>query len=463
MAVCDFSKLMLALETPPESRSPCLIEEIKTQLHLTGGMQKLMQELNSPYLTAACAMSMELETYAPNEAMVQAGRQQKSFSILLSGIGAYLFPAHLMSLRTSISGKRFSDLKVRQTVTSRLGAGLFLTEPDQQSYMTLSPGDGLGFNAFGNEITNLFSIYSKTHSVTAIIPVSTIKSYIAKLTEEALQVKVAFLKSLPGFSQFTHSYLSRLAYSFKEKTWGLNQIVYREGAKCEAIYAIKSGLVEFSQEDVGRKRGVPKKLYIKSAGEIFGEQDLIFRETYSSTAISISSATVLYSLSIEVFRELINKTKLASQLTSKSQELEDFYSAREYKPNRKKSPKFLSLKMTKSYSRHGSVPHAKLLEDLNRNYSRYKMKLRVKEKSVSPLPSLRDLSPIDSGTLTSATTRSPQNNEGTLSMTAKSVKGVMQEVRKSMAIQRSSSVMRKIRTTEVSPKSRLKTILKQKW
>lgn len=459
MALCDFNKLIEALTVAPVNRSKGILDDIKGQLDLTDGMKKLNQELDSPFVTEACAMTMEICTYAPNEAIIQTGEHQKTFCMMLSGIGAIVIPNHLMSLRTSISGKRFSELKIRQNFSSRLGlgGGIFKTEPEQIPYSAVSPGDGLGLNAFHEESTNMISVYSKKHSIIASTSAVKLKQLLAKISEEAHQAKVEFLKSLPGFSQFTYSYISRLSSAFKERAYSLNQVIYREGAKCEALYAIKTGFVEFSKEKLSKERGVPNKLYIKSAGDIFGEQDLLLGPTHLSTAISTTGTTILYILPIDIFRDLIAKTKLASQLASRSNELQAFYTSREQSTfSQDPSPRIVSGKLAKTYSRQGGALHAKLLSDLNRKYNKYN-KVRLKE----PSSFRRNLSPLDIG-LKSKTFRSPLSNETSLMMSTKSVKNMLKGGKNSLT-GRSSSMLRGTLTNEVSPRTRLKSILRQQW
>lgn len=474
MDECDFNKLIAALSTAPAERSNHLVKEIKDLLELTEGMKKLHQDLDSPYLAEVCAGSMELCTYAPNEFIVQAGIYQRNFSLMLSGIGSVVIPSHLISLK--VSGKRPSDAKIRQNFASRLGLGTLLStqQTESSAYKLIIPGDGIGFNSFQKVKTNLFSVASKTHSITANISSSILKEFIEKQNEELQLAKLDFIKTLPGFGQFTGSYITRLARDFNQKTYSINQIIYREGSKCECIYAIKSGLVEFSKEAI--TKGISKKLYIKSVGDIFGEHEMLANSTRTCTAMSSSNSTILYSLSAEIFKELVSKTKLASHLALRSQELQAFYSSREHKPLKsERLPRKLSAKLSKSYSRYGATMQTKLLENLNRKYENYTSK--GLQRSVSPSTNLRNTSPFGSDkpkVINSpikpdfiygdeVSPKSPsQQNDGNLLMSTKSVKAMLREVRDLLFNSRPSSTsIRGIRTANASPNQRLRNMLER--
>jgi CRP-like cAMP-binding protein len=393
MASCDFNQLIAALATPPQERSSALLTDIRSNLSLTLGLRRLQEEINDPHLVEFCAQTMQLCSYAPNEVIIHRGNPQPDFLLLLKGNAAMTFPSNLLSVVASLYGRRNSERRTTQAYLNRLDTELLTTALLEFETKTLHPGDALGENAFAAETTNLYSINSLTHSVIASMSVHEFRVRSQELREKAHRVKADLIKTLPGFSQFTYSYINRLAPSFKERTYAYGQVVYKEGAKCEAMYAVKSGQVELSQTPLSKDTSA-KKLWIKTAGEMVGEQDLLVGSTHLHTCTSRANGTVLYGLSQKVFKELIHRTKLASQLTSRSKEHQDGYASREVSASTKlNTRKKIVLKPSKSYSRHQSQPPAKLLADLNRTYDRY----RLHERSETPSFKERTMTPVSLG------------------------------------------------------------------
>jgi CRP-like cAMP-binding protein len=336
-------------------------------------------------MSEACARQMELRTYGPYQTIVEAGVKQLEFSLLLEGTAEVILPSHLNAISSSrLSLVRQSRNYVRAPVFSTALVG-----NEIQPIMTLSPGDGIGENALNIEKTNICSVYSRTQCTVAYVPASQLLSLSLSLRTEAHISKVQFLKSLPGFSQFTYNKIEQLSEHFAERSYSLNQVVYREGGKCEAMYAIKSGQVEFSKSTTLSRKDSMKKLFIKTAGDIFGDLDLLNRLTYSATATSTSTATVLFVLDGRFFKDFATKTGLAKQLTSRSELLHMFYSSREaaITPSKTLTRDPVSLKTLKTYSKvPPNFANTKLLNEFDRSYNIFKA--RSKLSSVS-----RDSSP----------------------------------------------------------------------
>lgn len=69
----------------------------------------------------------------------------------------------------------------------------------------------------------------------------TYRKVLGKIEQKRLNKAVDFLQSLPFFSSWTRSTISKFQYLFERKDYIRNQIVYREGDHAEYVYLITQG------------------------------------------------------------------------------------------------------------------------------------------------------------------------------------------------------------------------------
>ena len=69
----------------------------------------------------------------------------------------------------------------------------------------------------------------------------------SKLEKKKLNTKISFLKSVPYFSKWTNMALSKFCYDFSDRFFIRNQIVFKEGQKCEYVYIVKYGEFELTK------------------------------------------------------------------------------------------------------------------------------------------------------------------------------------------------------------------------
>ena len=75
----------------------------------------------------------------------------------------------------------------------------------------------------------------------AVMDRTTYRKVLGKIEQKWLNKSVDFLQSLPFFSSWTRSTISKFQYLFERKDFIRNQIVYREGDHAEFVYLITQG------------------------------------------------------------------------------------------------------------------------------------------------------------------------------------------------------------------------------
>lgn len=70
---------------------------------------------------------------------------------------------------------------------------------------------------------------------------------LQKIELKKINKNIEFMHQLPFFKVWTKTALSKLQYSFEEKMFLRNQIIYREGEESDTVYIIKSGDFEVTK------------------------------------------------------------------------------------------------------------------------------------------------------------------------------------------------------------------------
>jgi CRP-like cAMP-binding protein len=101
---------------------------------------------------------------------------------------------------------------------------------------------------------------------------------------------VEFLRQVPLFARLPESELRKIARAMKERRFGRNQVLFRQGDPADSLYLVVSGRMRISAADhLGRE----KVLAFAGSGEVVGEMGLLSGEPRSATAVASTEARLL--------------------------------------------------------------------------------------------------------------------------------------------------------------------------
>lgn len=84
----------------------------------------------------------------------------------------------------------------------------------------------------------------------AVMSKNDYEKVLQKIELKKMQKIIDFLHQLPFFKVWTKTSLSKLHYSFEERQFIRNQVVYREGDESSMVYIIKQGEFEVTKKFV---------------------------------------------------------------------------------------------------------------------------------------------------------------------------------------------------------------------
>jgi CRP-like cAMP-binding protein len=183
----------------------------------------------------------------------------------------------------------------------------------------LTDGDCFGELALINNKPRTATILAQGLVYLAVLSKKDYNRILATHTFKSLDERVEHLKMLPSFNLATKLSLQKLAYTFTEKSYKKDQVVYTKGDPTDTLYFIKSGEFKLSQcemietpkyssSDVAVKLSLMRKLsrrvklkeVIKGKNEIFGYEELVeCRDSRVRKCICISPFCQIYEVKIE--------------------------------------------------------------------------------------------------------------------------------------------------------------------
>ncbi|CDW81071.1 UNKNOWN [Stylonychia lemnae] len=109
----------------------------------------------------------------------------------------------------------------------------------------------------------------------AVMSKTDYEKVLQKIELKKMQKIIDFLHQLPFFKVWTKTSLGKLHYSFEERLFKRNQVVYREGDASEMVYIIKSGEFEVTKRFVKQTvREIDVTSYIGPKANQKNEQEL---------------------------------------------------------------------------------------------------------------------------------------------------------------------------------------------
>ncbi|MBF0242994.1 MAG: Crp/Fnr family transcriptional regulator [Desulfamplus sp.] len=102
---------------------------------------------------------------------------------------------------------------------------------------------------------------------------------------------VKIIGSIPLFDGLDSNYIKAIASIAQKKSCKKGEIIFNEGDKCNGFYVIESGTVKIFKTSFGGKEQI---LHIYNSGKPFGEVPVFTGKNFPASAISISSADLIF-------------------------------------------------------------------------------------------------------------------------------------------------------------------------
>ena len=317
-------RLCSLFSVPPLSRTQCHLEEIVQFTRENKFLRRLCEEHNSDRILWECSRYLSLEIYQKGSVIFNFGEVGDRFYIILKGTVGVVVPTRSIKRSNSTKQDILKGLKSMRTGSQEdLGV---VEEPEvdekvsslikglrrQQSeldfdYLTnfgvveeskevrlLSSGDCFGELALINNKPRTATIGSKSLTYLAVLAKRDFTKILSSHALRALDERVEYLKLLPGFSTVTKLGLQKLAYTFTEKTYKRDQVIYSKDDPVTTLFFIKSGEFKISQSevvstpkysssDISVKLSLMKKKtkkvnlreVIKTVNEVFGYEEML--------------------------------------------------------------------------------------------------------------------------------------------------------------------------------------------
>ena len=335
--------------TPPNLRTQYQLEQIMYFTKENKFLKKICEEHNSDRIFWECCRVLTLEIYEKNSAIITFGEIGDRFYVILKGKVRVIVPTRSLKRSNSTKKEIVEGIKRMSSIISDESENKIEIEYDKRvsniirglqrqktqldfDYLTnfgvveeskevriLSDGDCFGELALINNKPRTATIVSQNLVYLAVLSKKDYNRILATHTYKSLDERVDHLKLLPSFNLATKLSLQKLAYTFSEKSYKKDQIIYNKHDAADTLYFIKSGEFKISQcemietpkyssSDIAVKLTLMRKLsrkvkvkeVIKGKNEVFGYEELIEdKSTRSRKCVCISHFCQLYEVKIE--------------------------------------------------------------------------------------------------------------------------------------------------------------------
>jgi CRP-like cAMP-binding protein len=262
---------------------------------------KKLKEENSSEAHVKCCQFMHYERIGPEALVIDYREIGDMFYIILQGSVRVFVPS-------SSQEGNFEDIGV------------------------LCKGKSFGELALTKEIPRAARIISVEDTQFATLNKRDCKAILGKLSEQALNSRVAYLQGLPVFSSWTKQALFKLSYFFREIKLTWKQVVFRQGDQANEVYFIKEGEFQLSTSLKQAKAKDSKFLMGRSHsviinalvallgnGELLGDDDATLNCPRTTTCVCHSSTRVLFAISKQNFTQRVNRRELPAYLKARNE------------------------------------------------------------------------------------------------------------------------------------------------
>lgn len=328
----QYSIIIRLLNTRPRSRTD---EQIRQLMELTQGI-KFFSSLSKAVHEDCCRVMTCLE-YSANQTVFSFGDQSDSFCVILKGsvgVGVpnwtTMLANKLVRLPTTGPAEHVPERGQRRmgslpqllsqnrskTMISRVRPSSPMAQlaPDLAEVTVLSVGSSFGELGLLRGEKRAATITCKEPTTLAILTKTDFDTILRENQAKLLNDKISFLLSIPIFSQWSQTMMSKGSYYFNERNYIKGEFVYREGDAAGEVYIVVEGefMVGDSQFSKVAKSTYGHNteratewcpqvhLFIKGRKEMFGDTEVVedtCRETtcrcHSKTAhVLVASKTV---------------------------------------------------------------------------------------------------------------------------------------------------------------------------
>ena len=111
---------------------------------------------------------------------------------------------------------------------------------------TLEDGESFGEQALMMNAQRAATIKSLTDCYLGVLSRADFDHSIGKILKKKMEKLIVFMKSCPEFKNWSKTALSKLFYYWKQEKFVKDQVVYKQGTKCDKVFLVISG--SFVQE-----------------------------------------------------------------------------------------------------------------------------------------------------------------------------------------------------------------------
>ena len=326
-----FATILGVLSLPSDQRSETQIEQLAD---LTKGI-KFFTGLSKPVHEACCRV-MKLAEYQKGDVVFRYGDVPDSFRIVLRGLVSVSIPTWTTLVAANALHQsapflspvlRFSQALLHPNVKQRRKSHRHPTGCPKQpepSVMVLNEVTTLGAGTSFGELGLLrgdkraATITCKEKTTVAVLEKTEFDTILKEYQEQLLNNKITFLLSVPAFSNWNLTTMSKASYYFFERTYWKGDVVYREGDCANEVFVVKEGEFKvkrtqftktvvldpelkssyFQSLQITPMRTRPQiQLILKSTKEVFGDAEVLEDRPRDSTCVCVSKTGQVYATS----------------------------------------------------------------------------------------------------------------------------------------------------------------------
>jgi CRP-like cAMP-binding protein len=323
-------RLKETLQQPSHARSEADLLLIQNFTRNIDFFKELNEEQGNEVLHRACCKVMQIKSYSSGQTIFRYGDPGDFFCIILKGCVTLFAPQKVMKNSDLAEGvvdtqPAADEDKEHDNTDDQEAVG----EPHIK-LRELQAGQSFGELSILSKLSRSATAESATETYIGIIRAKDFSSLLASYEDNKLNTKAEFLGNLAFLKSWTKVALYKLTYFFSERTYKLNQVVYKEGSPADEVYIIRSGefkvtSTQFSKvvsqtspinlksltsgspasairtlKECSQPREEKLWMVIKGQNEMFGDTDVIEDSARKQTCICSTRRAEVYVIRREV-------------------------------------------------------------------------------------------------------------------------------------------------------------------
>lgn len=232
-----FNRVEESLRLPGNQRSE---EDLRVLQDYTRNIEffiKLNEQQGNDELHRTCCKVMELQSHPPGKVIFKYGDQGDFFFIILKGTIALFQPKRRNTIEVVTDDPVDHIGQIEEDGAQQIPG----QTADYSLIARLEVGSSFGELALLKDFPRSATAQCLEETCLAVIKAYDFNGLLAAHEDAKITQKAEFLGSLPFLRNWTKVALFKLTYCFRELSYKLNQIVYKEGSPADEVFIIRSG------------------------------------------------------------------------------------------------------------------------------------------------------------------------------------------------------------------------------